>query len=1124
MADKVTSIGGLAPPHPTGRPLAARPVATGLRLAAPGTARQVKLKAILDDPNLPGWARDAIQNPNHRRSIGAQIGGVFGGLIPGALHIGKEALVTSIAPTRFLVDAARGDLPAWNKLSDKYTPLASDIATSGEDTAGRLAQLGPVEVRSVGGRKVQTYGDKYRQGDIVGAVLGDVGNLSIGAGAAGKALGVGGRVAEALGAETTAARLGKAANVAETAARLGGRAANAPLEAATGVLKGGESLLRKIGQAGKEGLFKRLPEGEGALGSRLAMAATEEGKLSKIASKEAMTEPRALISHMEENLARDAGLIGGPKAARPSALEQEVGLSRARNAAQMNTRLAAQLGPEAALGTHVGIEEPGVTLTRKGQALAQAYEAGTATPQQVANIDAVEASFRKQSGERTASALEGRGLPSGPMDPAYTGHAPLNEQVTRRLVDSGMSEADAGALRQMVDQGAKWEDLASLAPELGQILLDPQVYPKAWREAMFIAAKGTEAGATGLPRTPEQMLAAGMSEPAYMPTNESRIGQPRGPATVPITRGFGSGLRSVASEHHSSGYGFGRYSLATAAEGFANNISTTEFNHVVQRYVNHAAIPNAAKILDPGGTGILDDLHAQAEAAVRTREIGTPSGPEFDRAVAKQYGQTVLDRLHQQGYDVLPGNRAAPREGDFNPAKAARPEDIGPDSVVLPIGVKDHMVQHRTGQLLNPLVAANTKVNAAFKRNVLFGNLHWTVGDAVSNMLMGWVSGGIDPVAMSKGMMAVKHMAPEVKNEIFNRPSFTATGLRHQVIEALNPDLRTRPVARTKVGRGWRKIQEPGFKANRAVNAIQRMGWSQVKLERELNHRGLSSLDELGSDSAKWADPKVQKAIEDVVAESNKVFGTLDEMSPFEQRVATQLFPFWAWTRHITSLAARTAIDNPARLLWTLRLGAIGMNTSPQDMPDFMRGSVPNPFGEGRINLNWANPLYDVGSGGLFTSAGAAERSLSPLIKFGITAATGRDPARDLNVVSRRPGTDTGLGLNLRAAVTGALGASPFTRGAMNLAPEVTVPGLDLGLGPVRRYGSGQTIIDKTTGQPAPSGPRWRMATNMFNAPLPTSYVPTQAAGQAVSRARRSGLKRQGLNSGRLHRTGLSNG
>lgn len=1169
MADPVTSIGGFvpnrvgAPAGLTPRPstgLAPRP-STGLRpigtpfaaKAQQQTDKQTAIDKALANPNLPAWARDAIANPDHRRSIGAQIGGTFAGIPAGVAHFAKDVgtdlsnlvpgalqvihhhgMTGGAAPelgARHAVVAGGGPDPGPSVNSAHMFPTATGMGKSFEQTAGRIAQLGPVEVRSVGGEPITTYGDAYRQGNIVPTLLGDAMNVSMAAGAVAPVLGGAGWIAEGLGAERLASGLGTAADVSRVVSRVGGRAGNAPIEAVGGVLKGGKSLWREAGQAGKEALVKIMPQ-EGPFS--MAMHATEEGKLSKATAKAAMNEPAAASRWMETNLAKDSGLLR--KNTRPSMAEQEVGLTRAGGVAQAHSMVADRVGPEAAMA-RIPREEVGRTVTREGAALNKAYEAGTLPADQMARIDAVTAAYKKQAGLVTENALAGTGLIKGPMDPAYTGDAPIPHQLDLQLEQAGVHPQQIASMHEALAAGASLDDLTHVIPELHDVLLNPDIYPKPWREPMQVMAHGHAMGATDLPRTPAEMLAAGMERPTYMPSTESGLGLPSKPQTAAITTGIDSGLRGVANENHAKSTGFGPYSLATAAEALGRNVRTTKFNSIIQDYVANNKLPSAADVLArPGPDGLVADLgelQARAEAAATARETSSVTPENHATAVAKEFGQLVNDQLQQRGYEVLPGNRADPQIKDFNPKNAEDLTKITGDSIALPKGVKDQMIRYHTGAKTNRVLELNKVTNSFFKRNVLAFNMHWTAGDALSNQLMGWVAGGVDPISMGKGMIDVGKMDPAQFEQIFNRPNFTKTGLRQQAAEAFNAQDGV-PVggrgptklgsfvadhggipgrALGKLGEGIRGFQNKAFKVNAAVNGIQREGWSIVKLERELKARGLSSIDELGTNEAKWKAPDVQKAVNDVINESNKVFGVMDEMSPFEQRVMTQIFPFWAWTRHITTLAARTAIDNPARVLWTLRLGALGMNTTPQDMPSYLGGS----FGWGakqRINTNWANPLYDVGTGGLIGPGGAA-RSLSPLIKFGLTAGTNRDASRNLNTVTHAAGSHPN---QIGSAIYQGLTSTPFIRGAINLAPTAHVPGTSLTLGPIKRYGSGEPILDKQTKTPLSAGSRAHMAGQVVNMPMPTTYVPTKATGKARSTStRKKGLKGSGLGSGLKH-------
>lgn len=1058
------------------------------------------------------------------RSITDQIGGVFGGLPAGVAHLTKSAATDLAGLVRVPVDIAKGDLSPsklWGQGNDmstmhKYFPTITSVVESGEDTAGRLAQLSPVETRSVGGRPVETYGDAWRHGNIVSAALNDVGNLAVVGGAAGKALGAGARGAEALGATQTASRLGQAADVAASASRLGGKIANAPMTAGTSVLKGGRSLLRAGGQAAKNAILEAAPK-EGWIATRFATSLTPEGRLLKQGVKASRAEPSIIRGWANKNLARDSGLVdkrGRLGKDAPSVAEQEAALTLMAGVGHADKMVADQIGADKSLAAHVdrGMLQPGETMTPEGQAVAHAYIDGTLDPAARARIDKVQAGAGKLLDFTGKRADEGRGMVNGPLDPAYHGDEMIPSLVQRKLEDAGMSPVDAEALVAMHDptpgSGAEWNDLAALAPELHDIMLNPDAYPTPWREAMNVTERGTAHGAVGLPRTPQEFLAAGMERPRYMPSAPSRLADLEGPKTTPTTEGFNGGVRGVGSEKHRGTLGSGPYSLATLADAVGKGIGTTEYNHILTKYMTDSALPTVRSIL--GDTKVAE-LRQEASDNIDAMNIGNAAKKDLSLEKQKLFGNLVAQELHINGREVLTGDHLNPQPKDFDVgAKKIDPLKIDEDSLALPTGLKDRLVQHRTGADTNMLLSATGKTNEWAKRQVLPFNLHWTPGDMISNELMSWVAGGISPIKLLKAMRQEKGLGPVAKEQLFDRPNFVDSGLRHQSVQALDPTMVPRKAPRTPWGKAARAGQNKGFEINARANAWQRHQYVLAKTEKILEANGLDSVAKLGEDQAKWERPEVQKAVNDAVLDANKTLGTMDEMTPFESRVLKQAFWFWPWTRHITTLALRTAVDNPARVLWTLRLGALGMNTSPDDMPDFMRGSLGTPWG--RINLNWANPMYDVGSGSL-ASPGAATRSLSPILKVGLTAALNRDPTRDLNTITHRSKTDPS---RFASAFYQALNTSPFIRGAMNLAPTMEVPGIGLGLGPHRRYGSGQTILSPGTDNPADTTPRWRAAANMLNSPLPQSYVPTTPPAPKAKK-RKTGLGNAGLGSGLKH-------
>lgn len=1134
-----------------------------LPASTPAPVPLARRKRIVLPPAKPLKRQAAPPAPEkNKKSIAAQIGGVFAGLPSGVVHMVKEAAVDTAGFVRAPVESFqhRGEshlgvgpdgrpqfLGGPHITDEKYFPLLTGFGHGMEDTSGRLAQLGPVEVRSVGGRKVHTYGDLARNGEIVPALLGDALNVSLAAGAAGGALGGAARAADAAGLTRTAAVLDSASDVAGTTARLGGRAANAPLEVSGTVLKGGRSLWREAGTRLENRLRESLPA-ESAAGTRFVRSLTDDGRLLHKAAVDTRVQPGALGTWVRTNFGKDAGALDGPNA--PSLVEQEVGLSRAVGVSQADKMVSDVIGPAESMQAHVGpvnMQIPGQTMTTDGQALGHAYENGTLPPDQMARIDRVTHAYNKWIDQQTERAMAGRGQKA--LDPRHVGDQPFDEQVVRQLENAKVPDADIAALSSLVAAGHQWKDLIPLEPALDQILVLPDVYPSPWRDAMNVFGQGAKAADDAgiphaFPRTPEEILAAGIERPKYMSGAIFDPNAPRSEGTVATSEGF-KGIKDISSENHKLTLGHGQYSLSRAAAALQRGASDTEYNHILTKYVQNAALKGPLDVLSvptktkAGELPPVDwaDLHDEAVRRVDAQDLGGMTAAEKAHKVAVLRGEAVYGELQARGYDVLNGNKLDPKPGDFDPSQSYIDfKNIDPDTtLVIPAGLKARLRVHETGTKTNMALGVTSRWNAFFKRNVLPLNAHWTIGDGISNLLTSWVSGKISPDEMFAAGRKISNLDPVLADELFNRPQLMKSGLKMQVAKELNPTLAERPAP--KFGfRTIRKAQDAGFAFNEFTNRVQRHQYVYAKLDKELRARGLSDgIEGIGAGSAKWKDPPVQRAINDVVNDANKTLGTWDEMSPFEQRFATQVFPFWSWIRHINSLVLRTAIDNPARVLWTLRLGAMGAAMDPADLPPFLRGGVNTPFG--RLNLNWTNPFYDVGSGALL-SPDTALRSVSPAIKAGTTLLTGRSMDRNLNTITHRPGQKLGFGDNVRAAAYGVLTSSPFGRGALNLAPTGEIPGLQIGTGPHRRYGSGQNIMvpgtdttadtqfgtDVSTGQQATvrNDSRLRAAGNVFNLPMPQhSVIPIDNAGR---RKRRTGLRRTGLGNGGLKRTGLGSG
>jgi hypothetical protein len=81
------------------------------------------------------------------------------------------------------------------------------------------------------------------------------------------------------------------------------------------------------------------------------------------------------------------------------------------------------------------------------------------------------------------------------------------------------------------------------------------------------------------------------------------------------------------------------------------------------------------------------------------------------------------------------------------------------------------------------------------------------------------------------------------------------------------------------------------------------------------------------------------------VAEANTIMGNFSKMTPFERQFIRRVYPFYAWTRHVTQLAWHLAVYHPLRTAFTLHLATI--TESPDDMrklldmPGFLQSALP---------------------------------------------------------------------------------------------------------------------------------------------------------------------------------------
>lgn len=163
------------------------------------------------------------------------------------------------------------------------------------------------------------------------------------------------------------------------------------------------------------------------------------------------------------------------------------------------------------------------------------------------------------------------------------------------------------------------------------------------------------------------------------------------------------------------------------------------------------------------------------------------------------------------------------------------------------------------------------------------------------------------------------------------------------------------------------------------------------------------ALKALGADSA-----KIRK--EAAVRMSLDALGNFRKMSPVERQVIRRAVPFYAWMKHITTLAVRLPLTNPVRVAWMLHLADLYGEPPEFDiLANTFAANLDLPLiGQTNyIRAPRANPFEDVivapTSGSLGGIAKSAASSVGPIPRLA-GAAFGFD-TRTVGMMNRPPGT-----------------------------------------------------------------------------------------------------------------------
>ena len=1000
-----------------------------------------------------------------------QIGDIAAAVPAGLGHLAHGVGMTVAAPARMVRDIATGDTGSLAAIAEgafnpreglgtvadvatgrdserarayrEYMPLASEVIDSLENTAMRV-------------RHPSRYARAVDESGIVGAILEDVGNVALVGGPAAKALTSAGGAARTAGLARTGAALESTGRGLGTVARLGNAIDDAPI-----------AVPRRIVQAAGRAVIDRAlprlasmsPTVEGAI-ARSPQFLTSEGRAmrrtahdwNRAAESSSTRVARELFRSVERNNLSD--------------IEQQAAAALVRGQADLFRAMSERTGRPVADIADIAQPDklPESYVTPEAAELAVDITRGTADPDLVARLTPYMDELRRQRDIQTQRALAGEGRDTALFEEQVTSNDPLTI-ARQRAIDEGVD----------------------LDPS------DPMNYAARWRPLMTQARTVAEATGADLPTTPQALTELGVNA-EYLPGGRARAA-------------LNTGSRRAMNLENEGQVTFGDVRLADEFQRGADAIAPSSAAGLADKLMRaeRQAVLNEGyrDLLGTHGRdyrAVLGDELDGIEATARERadRMHVDEGRR-KAAFVEERGQAVIDRMAEAGFEPWPVKGA--------PDKTIRPSQVD-DVAWLPAGMKQSLMPFWNPKPPGAVLRGLQYTNAKFKGAVLPFSLRWQIGDAVSNMMMAALAGGVDPITMFRRMREARRLMDSPEGARVLDQAYAETGLFFDEQEKLrggpSPRAERRDLPVIGQRRPVKAVQQRSYRINETINRVERQAFFLEKLHRQLARNGID-VDGLETLDGRIDDPKIAKAIEKAVGDTNFVLGNMANLAPFERRVMRQIMPFYPWLRHVSKLATGLALDHPLRLVFMMRIGSLAADGDMEDMPPFLRGSVQGPGGWWQTSF--VNPLADVETLPALSPEGAM-KALAPGIKVAASALTGADLNRGGLQITRP--SDTGRrDWYLRDAINPLI----FDPGglAYQVARQlpITREAWNQGFGPDARFGTGETITDRY-GRSIDPGNRLESLPRLFGIPLPTpnetvEKIRAQRAERARAQRRRQG-------------------
>lgn len=476
-------------------------------------------------------------------------------------------------------------------------------------------------------------------------------------------------------------------------------------------------------------------------------------------------------------------------------------------------------------------------------------------------------------------------------------------------------------------------------------------------------AIGEQASAVGeyLQRPVGAQLFAGATVPQYLPTGLPASARPgarvrtelSGEGAAPQTKAFSEQMRTSDEMP---------LTLRATVERINELLNVTGRNKIIDDIVlNPDFARRAGTFVTPEQ---LVEIYKEARAEVEAQNQRRT--PQQIEAETEKLASVKLSRIiREAGYEPVSRVKVDPETGAHEAfgdlLQSVRDDQVDINTIVMRQGVRERITQQFKVKDATDMpegfaryVDGIARATGQWKSVILPFRISWQTGDAVSNILNGWVRGDVPPQQLIDRMRDIDRILSaegkrlETLTGSIGNPliatliayGLQARGVRAEEVNQLRGvgDLR-QAVPDYEFQRIFPRFREKSFRFNEYQNTLARVAVAMEKLERILAERG-RRIDEVTLQNVRQ-DPVLRSAVEQVVRETNDALGAFSDMSPFEKNVVRNIYPFWSWIRYINKAAVQLAIDSPDRVLFTVALGALVADEEQTGLFPFLEGRVP---------------------------------------------------------------------------------------------------------------------------------------------------------------------------------------